>query len=107
MDNVRAMAKSVGEKCSLHHHRMKSNIFYVVSGKLKIHIEMGEAPITPQSEILEPGQSFRIDPMIKHQFEAMEETIAVEIMFCSYDAKDIIRETEGFIQDYGKKNEDG
>jgi quercetin dioxygenase-like cupin family protein len=91
-----------GGTCSRHHHRFKANIFYVISGKLKIHTDMGE-------EILHPGQSYNVAPLIKHQFEAMEVTVAIEVMYVKYSANDIVRECEGFIQPYGKKDgqEDG
>jgi len=89
-----------GGTCSLHHHKFKANIFYVINGKLKVRTEMGE-------EILLPGQSFQIAPLLKHQFEAMEESVVVEIMFVKYNASDIVRENEGFVQDYGKEKENG
>lgn len=85
-----------GGTCSRHHHRFKSNIFYVIKGKLRIHTEMGE-------HILLPGQHLVVSPLLKHQFEAMEETLAIEIMFVKYSPDDIVRESEGFVQDYAKE----
>ena len=89
-----------GGTCSYHYHRFKSNIFYVISGKLKIHTEIGE-------HVLFPGQDLYIAPLLKHQFEAMEQSLVVEVMFVKYNPDDIIRETEGFIQDYSEVKEEG
>jgi len=89
-----------GGTCSYHYHKFKSNIFSVISGKLKVHTEIGE-------HILLPGKNLLVPPLLKHQFEAMEESIVIEVMFVRYNPYDIIRETEGFIQDYGKEKEDG
>ena len=86
-----------GGTCSYHYHKFKANIFYVISGKLKVRTEIGE-------EILFPGQTLQVAPLLKHQFEAMEKSVVVEIMFVKYNSSDIIRETEGFVQDYGKKD---
>jgi len=85
-----------GGTCSYHYHRFKANIFYVISGKLKVYTELGE-------HILLPGENLVVSPSLKHQFEAMEESKVVEVMFVKYNHEDIVRETEGFIQDYGKE----
>lgn len=88
-----------GGTCSYHYHRFKSNIFYVISGKLKVHTEVSE-------HVLFPGQELLIQPLLKHQFEAMEPTLAVEVMFVKYSPDDIVRESEGYIQDYAKGEND-
>jgi len=85
-----------GGTCSYHYHRFKANIFYVISGKFKVRTEIGET-------ILHPGDSCKIPPMLKHQFESMKKSIVIEVMYVSYNPDDIIRETEGFVQDYGKE----
>jgi len=80
-----------GGTCSYHYHKFKSNIFYVISGKLKIRTEIGE-------HILHPNENFSVPPLLKHQFEAVEPSFVVEIMFVAYNHDDIIRETKGFIK---------
>jgi len=85
-----------GGTCSYHYHKFKSNIFYVIEGKLKVRTEVSE-------HVLFPGQSLVVKPLLKHQFEAMEKSRVVEVMFVEYSPDDIVRETEGFIQDYGKE----
>jgi len=79
-----------GGTCSYHNHRAKNNLFYVLSGKLKLHTELG-------ASIIEPGQNFTILAGIKHYFQALEDTKAIEIMFVSYREEDIEREAPGYL----------
>lgn len=88
--SVNILSLKKGGTCSLHVHQFKHNLFYVISGKLKIHTELGDS-------ILSSGQSFVILPNTKHLFAALEETIAVEVMFVKYDHADIKREKVGFV----------
>ena len=81
-----------GGTCSLHSHKTKSNVFYVISGKLKLRTDLGET-------ILLPGQSFTIYAGTQHRFIALEDTIAIEIMAVRYDENDIDREDQGFIDE--------
>jgi len=80
-----------GGTCSYHYHKFKSNTFYVISGKLKIHTEIGD-------HILRQGENFFLPPLLKHQFEAMEPSIVIEIMSVAYNHDDIVRETTGFVK---------
>jgi len=79
-----------GGTCSLHTHKAKHNIFHVISGKLNIHTDMGDSTILP-------GQSFMVLAGTKHQFQAIEETVAIEVMFVRYDPEDIRRESVGYL----------
>ena len=78
-----------GGVCSWHFHRHKNNTFYLVSGKVLIKTEHNEV-------ILEPGNSILVQAPMKHQFEALEDSEMLEIMFVSYESSDIIRLVEGF-----------
>ena len=80
-----------GGVCSWHFHRTKHNIFHIVSGKVKIKTEHNES-------ILLPGQSLTVLSPMKHQFEAMEDSKMVEVMFVQYSAEDIVRETQGYMK---------
>ena len=81
-----------GGTCSLHTHKTKHNVFHVISGKLKISTDKGDS-------VVGEGQSFTIFAGTKHQFCALEDTIAVEVMFVRYDHQDIEREKVGFIDE--------
>lgn len=90
--SVNILKVKKGGNCSLHTHRAKYNIFYVISGKLEIQTELGN------STLLE-GQNFMIPLGTKHLFRALEDTVALEVMFVRYDNQDIVREKVGFIEE--------
>lgn len=87
-----------GGYCSVHLHKSKWNRFVVLSGKLLVlvwHDEESE----PDETILTAGQITDVPPGTRHQFEAMEESLVMEIYWVQLDASDIQRETHG-----GKRN---
>ena len=86
-----------GGTCSLHTHKSKHNVFYVISGQLKIKTDKGDS-------VLSQGHSFTVFAETKHQFQALEDTVAVEVMFVKYDPQDIDRESVGYL-DAGEENE--
>jgi mannose-6-phosphate isomerase-like protein (cupin superfamily) len=64
---------SKGRKCSLHFHKLKSESFYLRSGRLRVRIKN-----SPDSEMIEdfemtPGQCMDIPSGLVHQMEAMED----------------------------------
>ena len=77
--------------CSYHTHKSKHNIFHVLSGQLKIITDIGES-------VIGPDQSFTVFAGTKHQFQALEETVAIEVMFVKYSQDDIQREEVGYIE---------
>ena len=93
-DSVNFLELVKGGVCSWHFHRHKNNTFYLISGKVLIKTEHNEI-------VLEPGNSILVQAPLKHQFEALEDSKMIEVMFVSYDPADIIRETQG----YKKKEE--
>ena len=80
-----------GGVCSWHFHRCKSNIFYLISGKVRIKTEDG-------ATIMTPGESVVVLAPVKHQFEALEDSELVEVMFVQYKQDDIVRETKGYLK---------
>jgi quercetin dioxygenase-like cupin family protein len=81
-----------GGTCSWHYHKAKHNQFTVLSGKLKIHTEIGDF-------IIESGMNVTVQAGIKHLFQALEETKAIEVMYVSYDKNDIERITVGYLDE--------
>ena len=79
-----------GGTCSFHSHKAKHNVFHVISGQLKIKTDKGDS-------VLSRGHSFTVFAGTQHQFQALEETICIEVMFVRYDENDIQRESVGFI----------
>ena len=83
--------------CSTHTHVYKSNKFIVISGKIKIETERGEV-------ILNPNDSWEVNPPVKHRFYALEDSVMIEIAFINtmqwnttgaIDPDDIQRESQG------------
>jgi len=81
--------------CSKHKHNRKYNLFYVLSGKLKIIIWRDGLP---DITILGPGQISGVPPDFFHQFEGLENTECIEIYYVFLEDPDIERENQGGIR---------
>lgn len=60
--------------CSTHKHRDKINKFVIVSGKVRIDTSFGK-------QILQPKESFTVEPPLVHRFFALEDSIMVELAY--------------------------
>ncbi len=62
-----------GKKCSLHYHKVKTETFYLHTGRLKLRV-MRSPDLTEIEEFeLETGQCMDIPPGLVHQMEALED----------------------------------
>jgi len=77
-----------GGYCSIHDHK-KVNIFHVISGKLKVKIWM-DKKLIDKTEIGK-GETTAVYAGFKHQFEALEDTICLEIYHIFLEPGDINR----------------
>jgi mannose-6-phosphate isomerase-like protein (cupin superfamily) len=61
-----------GKKCSLHYHKLKTETFYLHTGRLILRIM--DTPESPKVEefVLEAGECMDIPPGLVHQMEALE-----------------------------------
>lgn len=82
-----------GGYCSEHIHKYKYNLFYIISGRLKITIwrENDVGDVT----ILTAGQVSAIPPDFYHKFEGLEKTECVEVYQVLLIDPDIKRRTQG------------
>lgn len=80
-----------GGVCSYHFHKCKCNTFYLISGRVLIKTEDG-------ATIMSPGESVYVAALVKHQFEALEDSKMLEVMHTEYDPQDIVRETQGYMK---------
>jgi len=82
-----------GGYCSEHRHEYKYNLFYVISGRLKITIwrENDVEDVT----ILTAGQASAVSPGFYHKFEGLEATECVEVYQVLLIEPDIKRRTQG------------
>lgn len=81
-----------GGYCSQHCHRGKYNLFYVERGRLKVTVFRGDAG---DDTVLTPGMSTSVAPGERHMFEALDDTVALEIYYVQLDPDDIERYTQG------------
>jgi mannose-6-phosphate isomerase-like protein (cupin superfamily) len=62
-----------GKRCSLHYHRLKTESFFLRSGKLKVRVkEYPDAPAIEEFELV-AGQCMDVTPGLVHQMEALEQ----------------------------------
>jgi len=77
--------------CSVHHHKEKINRFILISGRVTINSDLG-------AYTLQLNEPFDVDPNIKHQFVAFEDSVMIEIAYVKdgkIDNKDIVRDVQG------------
>ncbi|KKL21210.1 hypothetical protein LCGC14_2447760, partial [marine sediment metagenome] len=79
-----------GFKCSQHSHKHKWNRFIVISGKLAIRMFYDDGKKADET-ILDAWQVTDVPPGVKHEFEALEDTLAIEVYWVVLDAQDIDR----------------
>lgn len=82
-----------GGFCSIHEHVGKHNLFYVIAGQLKVTI-FRDNDVRDET-VLGPGMATTVAPRERHQFEAVEDTIALEIYHIRLDPADIQRYSQG------------
>ena len=77
-----------GFRCSLHYHKNKDEVFYVISGRALL--EYGETV-----RILEKGDHQRIAPGVVHSFWGLEDTEIIEFSTHHEDEDSYRLETSG------------
>jgi mannose-6-phosphate isomerase-like protein (cupin superfamily) len=81
--------------CSMHKHEFKYNMFYVIEGKLDIHVRKNNYDLTDITELYQ-GEFTSVAPNEYHMFQSSEERVeALEIYYLNPISEDIIRETVG------------
>ena len=84
-----------GFKCSRHSHKYKWNRFIVLSGQLIVRQFCGEANKIIDETVLREWQVTDIPPGIEHEFEVVENVVAIEVYWVTLDAQDIERFSVG------------
>jgi mannose-6-phosphate isomerase-like protein (cupin superfamily) len=65
-------------KCSLHFHKLKTESFYLRSGRLKVRIkESADSEVIDEFEMA-PGQCLDVPPGLVQQMEALEDAELLE-----------------------------
>jgi mannose-6-phosphate isomerase-like protein (cupin superfamily) len=77
---------SKGKRCSLHYHRIKTESFYLRSGRLKVRVkESLESPEIEEFE-LAAGQCMDVPVGLVHQMEALEDAELYEFSTQHFDS---------------------
>jgi len=83
-----------GKKCSWHYHKVKDEVFYIHSGKLKVFYGETDNLLDSNVTILEKGDSFHVKIGLRHQMLALEDTEMYEFSTQHFD-EDSIRIEKG------------
>ena len=75
-----------GKKCSLHHHKIKSETFYLQSGKLKCTFYDLDKPDDKNQLIMNPGDMKEIPIGLVHRMEALEDSVLFEFSTQHFDS---------------------
>jgi len=74
-----------GKKCSWHFHKKKHETFYIHSGMIELTYskrdDLGEADVT----VLRKGDNFILEPGLRHQMFALEDTELFEFSTQHFD----------------------
>jgi len=80
-----------GRRLSLQYHERKDESVYVISGRLRLHLEDDAGAMTVRE--LGPGDSARVPVGRRHRFEAAERVELIEVSTPELD--DVIRVEDG------------
>jgi len=81
-----------GRRLSLQYHQRKDESVYVVSGRLRLHLEDDAGVMTVRE--LGPGDSARVPVGRRHRFEAVQRVELIEVSTPELD--DVIRVEDDF-----------
>ena len=84
-----------GKRLSLQYHEAKDEAVYVLSGRLRLHLEDANGEM--RTFDLGPGESRRVPVGRKHRFEGLERTELIEVSGPQLD--DVVRVED----DYGRE----
>ena len=82
--------------CSFHHHEMKWNRFFVISGRLGVEHKREDGLFRIA---VDAGQSYTVRPGDKHRFIVIEPARVVEVTWANKITEDICREDVGHVLD--------
>ena len=73
------------KRCSWHYHKLKDEVFFLQSGKLKVKFSEKDDLENAQELILKPGDNFYIYPGLRHQMIALEDSELFEFSTQHFD----------------------
>lgn len=77
-----------GFRCSMHFHKVKDEVFYVIKGRVLLETEAGD-------RVMGPGDSFHIPQRLLHRFSGLEDSEIIEFSSHHEDADSFRTEPSG------------
>lgn len=87
---------NAGQRLSVQYHLEKDETSYLLSGRAKI--SQGPSPEQMNEREIEPGEVWRNEPNVVHTFEALEDSVVLEVSTPELD--DVVRLADR----YGRAN---
>jgi len=75
--------------CSWHYHKLKDEVFYVQSGKIKVYYSNNDDISLANEVILTKGDNFHVYRGLRHRMEAIEDTELFEFSTTHFDSDSI------------------
>ena len=75
-----------GKRCSWHYHKIKDEVFYIQSGKMKVFYSDSDNLESAKSIVLEKGDNFHVYTGLRHQMLALEDTELYEFSTQHFDS---------------------
>lgn len=77
------------KKCSWHFHKIKDEVFFIRTGRLKVRYGYDKDINKCEEVVLEPGDNFHVPTGLIHQMEAIEDTEMFEFSTQHFDSDSI------------------
>ena len=74
-----------GKRCSWHYHKIKDEVFYIQSGKLRVKYSDSDDINKAEEIILSKGDRFHVYRGLRHQMIALEDTELFEFSTQHFD----------------------
>tara|TARA_R100000008_G_C3584275_1_gene170901 strand:+ start:1291 stop:1632 length:342 start_codon:yes stop_codon:yes gene_type:complete len=74
------------KRCSWHYHKLKDEVFYVQSGRIKVMYSKDDDLKKAASVILGKGETFHVYRGLRHQMIALEDTELFEFSTQHFDS---------------------
>ena len=73
------------KRCSWHYHKIKDEVFYLQSGRMRVKFSYEDTIETAQEVTLEAGQNFHVPTGLRHQMIALEDSELFEFSTQHFD----------------------
>ena len=74
-----------GKRCSWHYHKIKDEVFYIQSGKIRVLYSDNDDIDKAEETILNAGDNFHVYVGLRHQMIALEDTELFEFSTQHFD----------------------